>query len=145
VALGLGAIAVERRRASRQSIRALRGLLTEGWNLVVFPEGGRSPDGRLRRGKRGIAHLAAAAGVPVVPVGVLGTFAAMPVGYLWPRRGQLEIHFGLPLLPNGSELNSAGSAGLRDATEGIMASIQALTGQELSPDRVESPPPSPRS
>jgi 1-acyl-sn-glycerol-3-phosphate acyltransferase len=143
VALGLGAIAVERRRAPRQSIRVLRVLLTEGWNLVVFPEGGRSPDGRLRRGKRGIAHLAAAAGVPVVPVGVLGTFAAMPVGYFWPRRGHLEVHFGSPLLPNGSELPKAGAAGLRDVTDGIMASIQALTGQEISPDGRESPPPSP--
>ncbi len=127
VALAVGAIAVERRRASRTTLRALRGLLTEGWSLVVFPEGGRSLDGKLHGGKRGIAHLAVAAGVPVIPVGVLGTFAAMPTGKRWPTHGQLEVRFGSPLMPESLDGPSPGAARLREATNGIMASIQALT------------------
>jgi 1-acyl-sn-glycerol-3-phosphate acyltransferase len=95
VALALGAIAVERRRASRRSLRTLRGLLAEGWNIIVFPEGGRSPDGHLRSGKRGVAHLAVAAGVPVLPVGVLGTFAVharrLPLAQAGSLRGALRL------------------------------------------------------
>ncbi len=143
VALAVGAIAVERERPPRQSMRLVRRLLQEGWNLVVFPEGGRSADGRLHRGKRGIAHLAAAAGVPVVPVGVVGTFAALPTGYHWPRRSQLEIRFGVPLFRGGADRPQPGPAGLRSATEGIMASIQALTGQELAPEEPARPGPAP--
>ncbi|HUY54163.1 MAG TPA: lysophospholipid acyltransferase family protein [Candidatus Nanopelagicaceae bacterium] len=131
-ALAVGAIAVERERPPRQSMKLVRRLLKEGWNLVVFPEGGRSADGRLHRGKRGIAHLAAAAGVPVVPVGVVGTFAALPSGYHWPRRSHVEVHFGPPLFTDGHPKPGPGPGGLRSATEGIMASIQALTGQELA-------------
>jgi 1-acyl-sn-glycerol-3-phosphate acyltransferase len=132
VALAVGAIAVERERPPRQSMKLVRRLLADGWNLVVFPEGGRSADGRLHRGKRGIAHLAAASGVPVVPVGVVGTFAALPAGYHWPRRAQVEVHFGAPLFTDGHPKPGPGPGGLRNATEGIMASIQALTGQELA-------------
>ena len=139
VALTVGAIAVERERPPRQSVKLVRRLLNEGWNLVVFPEGGRSADGRLHKGKRGIAHLAAAAGVPVVPVGVVGTFAALPAGYHWPRKAQVVVHFGAPLFTNGRPKPGPGPGGLRNATEGIMASIQALTGQELAPDGTARP------
>jgi 1-acyl-sn-glycerol-3-phosphate acyltransferase len=134
VALALGAIAVERRRASRQSLRSLRALLAEGWNIIVFPEGGRSPDGQLRSGKRGVAHLAVAAGVPVLPVGVIGTFAAMPAGSPWPKRGHFEVRFGSPLMPVRPELAGSGATRMRKVTQGIMASIEALTGQEISAD-----------
>jgi 1-acyl-sn-glycerol-3-phosphate acyltransferase len=143
VALALGAIAVERRRASKRSLRTLRGLLAEGWNIIVFPEGGRSPDGQLRSGKRGVAHLAVAAGVPVLPVGVLGTFAAMPAGSPWPRKGQFEVHFGRPLIPPRSDAADSGAARMRTVTEGIMASIEGLTGQEISADQVVPPQPAP--
>jgi 1-acyl-sn-glycerol-3-phosphate acyltransferase len=134
VALAVGAIAVERERPPRQSVKLVRRLLAEGWNLVLFPEGGRSVDGRLQIGKRGIAHLAAAAGVPVVPVGVLGTFAALPYGDHWPRHAQVEVRFGTPLFTAGRPKPGPGPGGLRTATEGIMASIQALTGQEYAHD-----------
>lgn len=133
-ALAVGAIAVERERPPRQSMKLVRRLLTEGWNLVVFPEGGRSADGRLQRGKRGIAHLAAAAGVPVVPVGVVGTFSVLPTGYRWPRRSQVEVRFGSPMFTKGHPKPGPGPLGLRTATEGIMASIQSLTGQERVAD-----------
>jgi len=67
-------------------------LLAEGWSLVMFPEGTRSPDGWTRRFRLGAAYLAHAAGVPVVPVGLVGSFAAMPRGRSWPKPGRPEVH-----------------------------------------------------
>ena len=132
VALAVGAVAVERRRPPRESVELARRLLSDGWNLVVFPEGSRSLDGRLHTGKRGIALLAAAARVPVVPVGLLGTFAILPAGDRWPSRGQVEVRFGAPLFPDGAGRAARGGWGLRAATDRIMASIQGLTGQEVT-------------
>ncbi len=137
VALAVGAVALERRRAPRESVELARRLLGDGWNLVVFPEGSRSLDGRLHAGKRGTALLAAAARVPVVPVGLLGTFAILPAGDHWPSRGQVEVRFGEPLLPAAPGRAAQGRWGLRAATDRIMASIQGLTGQDLT---VEPPP-----
>jgi 1-acyl-sn-glycerol-3-phosphate acyltransferase len=67
-------------------------LLADGWSLVMFPEGTRSPDGWTRRFRLGAAYLAVAAGVPVVPIGVVGSFAAMPRGRGWPKPGRPEVH-----------------------------------------------------
>lgn len=74
-------------------------LLDEGWSLVMFPEGTRSPDGWTRRFRLGAAYLAAAAKVPVVPVAVVGSYAAMPRGRSWPKPGRPEVHvrYGRPL------------------------------------------------
>lgn len=76
-------------------------LLRDGWNLVIFPEGTRSPDGARARFKLGAAYLAINTGVPVVPVGLRGTFAAMPRGRSWPVPGRPEVsvRFGRPLRP----------------------------------------------
>ncbi len=132
VALAVGAIAVERRRSPLGSVKLVRRLVDDGWSLVVYPEGGRSTDGRLHGGKRGIAHLAAACRVPVVPVGVVGTYKALPAGKFLPHKSQVEVRFGEPLFTDTLPLHP-GPDGIRDATDGIMASIQALTGQELAP------------
>ncbi|MDT3441601.1 lysophospholipid acyltransferase family protein [Pseudofrankia sp. BMG5.37] len=76
-------------------------LLRDGWNLVIFPEGTRSPDGARGRFKLGAAFLSINTGVPVVPVGLRGTFAAMPRGRSWPVPGRPEVsvRFGRPLRP----------------------------------------------
>jgi 1-acyl-sn-glycerol-3-phosphate acyltransferase len=81
-------------------------LLADGWSLVMFPEGTRSPDGWTRRFRLGAAYLAAQAGVPVVPVALVGSFAAMPRGRGWPKPGRPEVHvrYGRPLqLAEGEE------------------------------------------
>src|SRR4051794_4493579 len=74
-------------------------LLAEGWSLVMFPEGTRSPDGWTRRFRLGAAYLAHSLGVPVVPVGLVGSFAAMPRGRGWPKPGRPEVHvrYGRPI------------------------------------------------
>jgi 1-acyl-sn-glycerol-3-phosphate acyltransferase len=72
--------------------RALR-LLRQGEPLVIFPEGGRSPDGRLQPFRPGAFRLALAAGVPVVPVTIVGAFEAWPVGRRFPRPGRVTITY----------------------------------------------------
>src|SRR5947209_6766562 len=74
-------------------------LLADGWSLMMFPEGTRSPDGWTRRFRLGAAYLAAQTRVPVVPVALVGSFAAMPRGRGWPRPGRPEVHVrsGQPL------------------------------------------------
>lgn len=80
-------------------------LLADGWSLVMFPEGTRSPDGWTRRFRLGAAYLAAAAGVPVVPVALVGSFAAMPRGRAWPKPGRSEVHvrYGRPVRKSDDE------------------------------------------
>ncbi len=76
-------------------------LLDDGWSVVVFPEGSRSPDGWQRPFRHGAAFLAARYRVPVVPVGLRGSFAAMPRGRSWPVPGRppVTVRFGAPLHP----------------------------------------------
>ena len=74
-------------------------VLADGWSLLIFPEGTRSPDGWMGRFRMGAAYLACEHGVPVVPIAHRGTFAAMPRGQGWPSPGRrlLTIRFGEPL------------------------------------------------
>ena len=98
-AIAFSTIPLER-RAGVASTTA-RELLDEGWSLVVFPEGTRSPDGWATEFRRGAAHLALGRGVPVVPIAIRGSFAAMPRGRAWPRPGRLpvRIRYGPPVWP----------------------------------------------
>jgi 1-acyl-sn-glycerol-3-phosphate acyltransferase len=127
---GLGAIRVDR-GGGRAALAAFDGaipVLKAGDLVAVYPEGTRSPDGRLYRGRTGVARLALAAGVPVIPVGVIGTDRVQPIGNLMPKLGpKVEVKFGKPMDFTG---RTADSAGLRSITDEVMAEIQKLTGQE---------------
>src|SRR4051812_45232258 len=128
---GLGAIKVER-GGGRAALTAFDGaipVLKAGDMVAVYPEGTRSPDGRLYRGRTGVARLAVAAGVPVVPVGMLGTDNVQPIGQRFPRLGQgkVTIKFGTPIPTAG---RSDDRTALRELTDEVMAEIQKLTGQE---------------
>ncbi len=100
-------------------------LLADGWNVVVFPEGTRSPDGWMERFRMGSAYLAVEHGVPVVPVGIKGSFAAMPRGRGWPVPGRptVAVRYGDPLYP--AEGESA-----RDFAPRISAAVSALLDEE---------------
>ncbi|MDQ1631007.1 MAG: 1-acyl-sn-glycerol-3-phosphate acyltransferase [Frankiaceae bacterium] len=80
-------------------------LLTEGWSLLFFPEGTRAPDGQMAGFKTGAARMALAAGVPIVPIGIRGSFAAMPRGRSWPVSGrpQVSVRYGAPMRPLANE------------------------------------------
>jgi 1-acyl-sn-glycerol-3-phosphate acyltransferase len=100
-ALTLGAVPVERRRINRRSADQLTRLLEAGWSVLIFPEGGRSPDGWGQAHRAGAVWPAARAGVPVVPVHLQGSGRILPRGSTRPRPGRTRVTFGRPL--RGSE------------------------------------------
>jgi len=131
---GLGAIRVER-GGGRAALAAFDGaipVLKAGDMVAVYPEGTRSPDGRLYRGRTGVARLAVGAGVPIIPVGMLGTEKVQPIGQRLPRmgKGKVTIRFGQPIDTTG---RSDDRTALRALTDEVMAEIQKLTGQEYVP------------
>jgi len=93
------------RGGRRQQIPTARRLLEEGWNLLVFPEGTRTSDGWMQRFRHGTARLAIQVGVPVVPIGITGAYAAMPKGSSWPKPGRppVLVRYGEPLHPAEGE------------------------------------------
>lgn len=134
VLTGLGAIPVERAggRAAMAAFDAAIPALKGGDLIALYPEGTRSPDGRLYRGRTGVARLALAAGVPVIPVGTIGTQKVQPIGARMPRLGvePATIRFGKPLLFTGRPDDPAT---LREITDEVMSAIQKLTGQDYVP------------
>jgi 1-acyl-sn-glycerol-3-phosphate acyltransferase len=87
------------RTGGKRATTTARKLMQEGWSLLVFPEGTRSKDGWVGRWRHGAARLAIEYGVPIVPVALRGTYAAMPRGRSWPLKGRLpvSVRFGAAL------------------------------------------------
>jgi 1-acyl-sn-glycerol-3-phosphate acyltransferase len=125
------AIPVQRggHRAAQSALDVALGVLAEGRAFGIHPEGTRSRDGRLYRGRTGVGWLALASGAPVVPVAVVGTDRVQPIGARLPRPGKVAVRFGRPLAFSAAELGSAGQA-RRAVTDEIMRAIQTLSGQE---------------
>ncbi|HET6794540.1 MAG TPA: lysophospholipid acyltransferase family protein [Acidimicrobiales bacterium] len=99
----LAAIPIDRTRVSRRAVDLPASLLQDGWNVVIYPEGGRSPDGWAQRFTGGAAYLATRTGVPIVPVHISGTSAALPKGGRRLRPGRTGVSFGRPLAPAEGE------------------------------------------
>ncbi|NJC66505.1 1-acyl-sn-glycerol-3-phosphate acyltransferase [Planosporangium flavigriseum] len=130
---GLNQIPVDRSggRASLMALDAALPVLRDGQVLGIFPEGTRSPDGRLYRGRPGVAKLALDAGATVLPVGLLGTERIQPIGARWPRVGAtVEMRVGEPLDLSPWRDVTVDSRVLREIAAALMAEIQKLTGQE---------------
>jgi 1-acyl-sn-glycerol-3-phosphate acyltransferase len=138
---GLGAIEVNREggRAALTALDAAIPALRGGELVGVYPEGTRSPDGRLYRGRTGAVRLALLAEVPIIPIGVIGTERVQPIGRKIPKLGaKVTIRFGKPMDFTGATMDSAT---LRAITDELMATIQGLTGQQYvgryAPRRVD--------
>jgi 1-acyl-sn-glycerol-3-phosphate acyltransferase len=130
---GLNQIPVDRSggRASLMAIDAALPVLRDGHVLGIFPEGTRSPDGRLYRGRPGVARLALDTGATVVPVGLFGTEQIQPLGARLPRLGpKVAVTVGAPVDLAPWRDKPADSRVLREITAMIMREIQAITGQE---------------
>jgi 1-acyl-sn-glycerol-3-phosphate acyltransferase len=93
----LGAIPVRRGEADRDALQAARDLLDRGESMIVFPEGGRRYGNDIGPLFDGAGWLAARTGAPVVPIGIAGTEAVMPMGAKWPHRSKVTIVVGEPL------------------------------------------------
>lgn len=141
----IGAIPVQRGagQAALDALEQQRRLLDEGRAVALYPEGTRSLDGRLYKGRTGVAFLALQSGAPVVPVGLIGTDKVMPVGASMPSlRERVTVRFGEPLDLAHHGAASSGKA-RRLATDEIMSAIHALSGQELANAYNEAPAHSP--
>jgi 1-acyl-sn-glycerol-3-phosphate acyltransferase len=130
--LALGNVPI-RRGPTRAAVRALESaaaVLPSGGAVAIYPEGSRSPDGRLYRGRTGVAWLALASGAPVVPVALEGTDRIIPLGAWRPRLGvRPTVRIGEPMdfsryrgLPPGRAR--------RVITDEVMEAIRKLSGQE---------------
>lgn len=131
---GLGMLPVDRddTRAALASLETALQVLGRGEAFGIYPEGTRSRDGRLYRGRTGVAHLALTAGVPVVPVGLRGTQDLQPVGASLPRLAKVSIAFGPPIEVAGRFEGVPLGRARRDVTDEVMAAIADLSGQELA-------------
>ncbi|MBO1738346.1 1-acyl-sn-glycerol-3-phosphate acyltransferase [Leifsonia sp. TF02-11] len=137
----IGAVGVKRGagQAAQEALEQSRRIIDTGAAFAVYPEGTRSLDGRLYKGRTGIGWLALTTGAKVVPVGLIGTAEVQPVGAKFPRVRPITIAFGEPI--DVAHYGSADSGrARRQATDEIMAAIHALTGQELAGTYNESPP-----
>jgi 1-acyl-sn-glycerol-3-phosphate acyltransferase len=130
---GTGLIPIDRDDADaaaaalRTGARAVR----EGMLLCVYPEGTRSPDGRLYRGKTGLARMAMQTGAPVVPVAMVGTDVVQPIGTVVPRLARVGVHIGEPLHPPQPHDDPAvEKRQAREFTERIMTAIATLSRQQ---------------
>jgi len=101
--LAMGAIPIERTRVERRSANLAVDLIGDGWSLLIFPEGGRSPDGWGQPFRGGAAFLALKTGVPVVPVHLAGTGRIFRKGRSVPRPSTTSVTFGRPLTPAEDE------------------------------------------
>jgi 1-acyl-sn-glycerol-3-phosphate acyltransferase len=127
--IALGQVPVDRSGGRRSEAALITGLkvLAEGKCLGIYPEGTRSPDGRLYKGRSGIARLAIESGAPIIPVAMFNTEKIQPTGTVVPKVMRVEMIFGEPMYFEG---DSTDLQHLRDVTDKIMQTIQALSGQE---------------
>lgn len=126
----VGMIPVDRSgSAIRQSLQAARSRIEDGELVGIFPEGTRSRDGFLHEGHNGAAHLALKTGVPIIPVGIVGTDRAMPVGRRLPGRSRVQLRVGAPINPGTLSGRSATVRARQELTSAVMDSIAQLSGQ----------------
>jgi 1-acyl-sn-glycerol-3-phosphate acyltransferase len=134
-----GQIPVDRdgARAAQQMLEGALDLLRQGELFGIYPEGTRSPDGRLYRARPGVGWLALNSGLPVIPVAMVGTDKVLPPGHSVPRLGKVRIRIGKPMT-FGAEAAGAGASGRPEApgkmrraiADEVVRAIHELSGQE---------------
>lgn len=117
-------------KASEDALNTGVAVLDTGKLLGIYPEGTRSPDGKLYRGRTGIARMALEAGVPVIPVAMIDTEKAMPIGARIPKVQRIGVVFGRPLEFSRFEGYENDRFVLRAITDEIMHELVGLSGQE---------------
>jgi 1-acyl-sn-glycerol-3-phosphate acyltransferase len=129
---GVGQVPIDRSSAAAAQAALDTGvrLLTEGSLLGIYPEGTRSPDGRLYKGKTGLARMVLKSGVPVIPVVMVGTDKANPIGSKMWRPYPIRIKIGAPLDFSRYEGLAGDRFVERSVTDEIMYALMELSGQE---------------
>lgn len=124
-ALSLNAVPMERSKTSRVSINRASDLLSDGWSVLLYPEGGRSKDGWGQEFKAGAAYLAQRCDVPVVPIHVTGTGSILRKGKTMPTPARTTVNFGVPLRAEPDESS-------RHFNERISTAVSVLADETAS-------------
>lgn len=129
---GVGQVPIDRSsgRAAEAAITTGVRILREGHMLGIYPEGTRTADGRLYRGKTGVARMALEAQAPVIPVAMIGTYEIQPPGRVRPSIRRVGVRFGEPLDFSRYDGMESDRFVLRSVTDEIMYALMELSGQE---------------
>src|SRR2546428_4812379 len=127
VSLFLNTFPFSRTGGAQAQLNASSRLLKSGWNLVLFPEGSRSPDGRIQEFKPGVGFLAKETGTPVVPVHIQGAFQVMPRHQKLPVPGPVRVRLGQPMMPEPKE-------GTREFTARVEKAVRTLAADAKQPE-----------
>jgi 1-acyl-sn-glycerol-3-phosphate acyltransferase len=127
VSLFLNTFPFSRTGGAQGQLHASSQLLKSGWNLVLFPEGSRSPDGTIQEFKPGVGYLARETGTPVVPMHIQGAFQVMPRGQRLPVPGPVRVRIGKPLTPEREE-------GSREFTARVEKAVRTLATRPRQPE-----------
>ena len=120
-------------RSAQETLKAALDLLQAGELFGIYPEGTRSPDGRLYRGRTGVGWLAMASGLPVIPVAMVGTDRVLPPGRSIPSLHRVGIRVGEPLRFEAYRDHRPAAQARRAITDEVMKAIGGLSGQEYVP------------
>ncbi|MBM3689107.1 MAG: 1-acyl-sn-glycerol-3-phosphate acyltransferase [Actinobacteria bacterium] len=129
---GVGQVPIDRSsgRAAEAAINTGLRVLSDGHLLGIYPEGTRTADGRLYRGKTGVARMALESRVPVIPVAMIGTYEIQPPGQVRPHIRRVGIRFGQPLDFSRYDGLEGDRFVLRSVTDEIMYALMGLSDQE---------------
>src|SRR5690242_20201614 len=127
VSLFLNTFPFSRTGGAQAQLHSSSQLLRSGWNLVLFPEGSRSPDGRIQEFKPGVGFLARETGTPVVPVHIQGAFPVMPRHQRLPVPGKVRVRIGKPMTPARTE-------DTRQFTARVESAVRTLSAERRQPE-----------
>jgi 1-acyl-sn-glycerol-3-phosphate acyltransferase len=127
VSLFLNTFPFSRTGGAQAQLHSSSQLLKSGWNLVLFPEGSRSPDGRIQEFKPGVGHLAKETGTPVVPMHIRGAYQIMPRNQKLPLPGPVRVRIGKPMAIQPKE-------GSREFTARVEKAVRALATEPRQPE-----------
>lgn len=135
----LGWIPLRLGRLDRDAFGKAVSLIQAGKAVVIFPEGGRTLDGNLRKGKPGVGVIVAQTGCPVVPAYIRGTYEALPVGARWPRFRRVTVTYGRPLDFREDAARLEGKTFYQHVSRTVMATIAEL-GSAAPPGELPEAP-----
>lgn len=127
-----GAIPIDRQKGGKEALRWAVKALNQGKIIAIHPEGTRSLTGKIQKGKTGVARIALAAKVPVIPVGLIGTFEILPKGKYIPKFKRAVMNIGKPMHFTEYYGKKIDKRMLRDITTKIMKEIARLSGQRYN-------------